>query len=814
MADNLSKHIFDLTMENELSSTDQPLRYGIDYDYIVESFFCEYKLDVKELKSVQAQFRNSTNPDEQKELIDYFHSLYPECTTDNIASIEIPETIIKKAFFVQSPKGYDGLPSIHYSLKEKMLSDFRANRSKVKKEMEKAAEAGDLVGEVRYNAKQLAIKVVCNSEYGASNNEYFAHYDPDIAAAVTYASRSLIAFLTSVLESHELYVDEKFLRDNKQQLEALRNIDCLSIEPAEHVDLFAKRRNALRRMFDDSYNVICKHIFKINIKPSTVCYQDTDSNYYKNTFIADYYTKDDEGNIYCSPEVIDLCMHSLLSHNELIANFAKACINRRPYALSFEGAFIICRYLNRKKKYYGIKWGDDAELRLGYKLDPAAYDEYGILTLDYLPYWKPKKTVLPQPNGEYIYLDIDKLLNQGVNYLDYIRGQNVKCTGVDLARRDQYKFINFYHMVVLQKDLRLMKYLGGNEWHVFKENEPMEEVIDNIIESFRVIIERYTDMSTLTSDVKPEIGFKAIDFAKTGAYRQGKLNAVSTIVRRLKREGKEQYIPTIGERTSYITILDEKTKEERLQGKNNVGRVADRSYVIEEVFDMLRDKYPEHDFNEMIKEKQLKITYDEYINARAMCMLDFKYYLECLCKSMALYLIGDLYPDIVKNIDDGMMDAKSAGVLITKLQADIAKKYVEKYFHAGKDVSQSINKYNKLKRQYATVESKKGIDLLFTMYPRLRECKEISRSVCLAIIKDADENIEKYTKVSTKMMDLYKSLVTDFFNKYVSDDGEMKRLYDKYENDPEQLMRDKFEVDKRLATYQIVKDLAMNMKFE
>lgn len=169
MTENLEKHTFDLVS----GDIEQELKYGIDYDYIVESFYCEYKLDVKELKSIQMQFKSTNNPIEQQFLINEFHRLYPEYKSDNIIHADIPETIMKKAYFVQSPKGKDGLPAVHYSLKEKMLSDFRAMRSRVKKEMEHCAEIGDKVGEVRFNAKQLAIKVVCNSEYGASNNEFF-----------------------------------------------------------------------------------------------------------------------------------------------------------------------------------------------------------------------------------------------------------------------------------------------------------------------------------------------------------------------------------------------------------------------------------------------------------------------------------------------------------------------------------------------------------------------------------------------------------------------------------------------------------------
>ena len=238
--DNLTSNIFDLVEQKEIltyrenkdafSDQYEDLRYGIDYDYIVESFFCEYKLDVKELKSIQQQYATSIDPVEKQTLEASFRSLYPECHEPNIAAVNIPDTILKKAYFVQSPKATNGLPSIHYSLKEKMLSELRATRGKVKQDMKAAALAHDSVSETRFNAKQLAIKVVCNSEYGAANNEYFAHYDPDVASAVTRGARRLINFLTTNLESDHLFVDQKFLDTYTKQIDNLRSIDVLNIE--------------------------------------------------------------------------------------------------------------------------------------------------------------------------------------------------------------------------------------------------------------------------------------------------------------------------------------------------------------------------------------------------------------------------------------------------------------------------------------------------------------------------------------------------------------------------------------------------------
>ena len=796
---NLLLNIFDLTMKNEIlayrenkdafdNQTDD-LRYGIDYDFVVKSFYGEFKLDVKELKNIQQQYSLSTDPNEKQQLENRFRELYPECGISNIAKADIPDTVLNKNHFVQSPKREDGLPAIILSVKGDMLADLRATRSAVKKDMTKAALAGDDVSENRYNAKQLAIKVVCNSEYGSSDNEYFAHYDPVVASTVTRTARRLINFLTTNLENDELFVDERFLKQFKPQIDNLKEIKALDIEklqPEEMIDLIKQRRHCIRRLFDDSFNLMQNNIFRIKIKPSIVCYQDTDSNYYKNEYIADYYTKCD-GDFVCDPETIDQCMHSMLAHNELMGGFVKDGINSRPYALGFEGAFIVCRYLNRKKKYYGIKWGDDAELRLTARLpDDQAYDpEEGYLIEDYSPFWIPKKTVIPQPNGDYIYIDTDKLLHKGVNYLDYVHDQDVKCTGVDLARRDQFKFINFFHIVILQKDLRVMKYDGYGNWSTFAKDEPMEHIISNVVETFHRVILQYQAIAELETDKLPEYDFNILDFAKNSAYRVGKQNAVTQIIKRLQREGKPQYIPGIGERMTFVTLLDEATKQYRAEGKAKQTNTSERSYVVQEILDQLHKEIPESEFNKLKEaniDKVRDLSYDNYINAKAICMLDIKWYLEYLCKSIALYIVGDKFPDEIKRIDNGEISPKDAGALITKLQEKISKEYVLKYFPRDRAYAQTIRRQEK---QNNLVIQADRSDLV-KRYPDV-DFDNLSLSQYNQIHGDLSRANDNYSTLLTYYKEVFRSISTDKFFKPKYKNQMKQEIYEKYKSNLPQL---------------------------
>lgn len=798
--ENLKLNIFDLTTkddilayresQNSFDDNINNLRYGIDYDYIVESFLCEFKLDVKTLKSLQEEYKRASSLDEKEIISTQFFELYPEAPSIDVKNI--PDTILKKIYIVQSPKGYDGLPSVHYSVNEIALSHLRALRKKVKKDMFNAAQAGDSVSETRYNAKQLAIKVVCNSEYGASNNEYFAHYDPDIASCVTRGARRLIGFLTENLEHDELFVDDKFIKSNQTDIDNLSKIQALKIEQLSNPNeeyLLTQRRHCIRRLFDDSFNLMKQNIFRISLHPSTVCYQDTDSNYYKNEYISNYYFQPDPetGEIVSDPEIIDNCMHSMLHLNNLIGNFIKDSINRRPYELGFEGAFIVCRYLNRKKKYYGIKWGDDAELRLTKTLpDSRAYEDNDFnkdLIPDYMPYWVPKKSVVPQPNGDYIYIDVDKLLHQGVNYLDYVHDQDVKCTGVDLARRDQYKFINFFHIVVLQKDLRLMKYNGYGEWQTFKTDEPMKEVIDEVITTFQNIIKSYTDIANFKSQTLPQYDFNILDFAKNGAYRYGKQNTVSQIVRRLEKENKQQYIPEIGERMTYVTILDEQTKQNRNAGIAKETNASDRSIVVQELLDQLMSEYSVSYFeNERNKNNLHELTYETYINAKAICSLDIKNYLEHLCKSMALYVVADEFPNEIKQIDDGIISPKEAGLLISKLQEKIAKQYIDKYFPKGYLVKSQLKV---TKPKIATTKSETSESIVRASFNNSNEI--ITSAEIANYIHTTEQDIKQIQQERKRAYDVLSFILTNHFNTFYSKNETKQNYYSQYHNKPTKL---------------------------
>ncbi len=921
------------------SSTFVNLEYGKDYDYIIESMWCEYKLDVDQLRKIVIEYKSTDNIERRRELTKQFHQLYPEYPWEDISNIDpksdkyddtlhcIPQTIKKKVYFVQSPKGENGLPSVHYSLKEKMLSDYRAQRKQVKAAQEKANHEGNIIESIRLNAKQLAIKVVCNSEYGASNNENFAHYDPDIAAAVTFAARKLIGFLTTNLECRTLYIDRKFINDNIEQFTWLINCGCLSLSryDGDDANLFKNRRHTLARIFDSNYNVVERNVIQCNIKKSVVIYQDTDSNYYTNQYVINYFTKsgkdveainydepvdiddhinnakqitfddndeqlsseEDPNKLTCSPVIIDKCMHTMLNHNILLSNFTEAGAQRKPIGLGFEGSFIVCRYLNRKKRYYGIKWSEDGTWIPAVKLpDERAYNELGELINDYNQYWVPKQSVVPREDGAYIYMDDEKLLHSNVNYLDYVKKYNVKCTGIDLTRRDQFRFINYFHVKILQQDLRLMKYANDGNWIVFPKNLAMSSVIDNVIDLFRSVMNQYRLIANFKSTDKPEIAFSLIDFAKTAAYRAGKNNIMTELVNRIKEhieELKQEYeefkkrfmtedfeckmlksrheykriyvelygdadgeqtgegvdgqqsgdvdsdadgqqssnhrnklaefeaieelykaeivkwqnfIPKIGERQSYVIVLDEATQKIRNSCKASVGKVSDRSRMIPELIDELKNTYVLEDGEVHCVRMQASqdsfgvlagpseachtntntfalngLDYDDWINAKAISMLDEEQYLESLCKSISLYIIADVFPDEMQKIDNGFYSVEKASDLVTKCQEKIAKTYVKKYYRIGKDSTKELDLVDKEIDKHKMLG---GNAIIVQLFPNI-DMRKMSPEVKEVLLSKCEDKIRTMTEIK---------MYLDAMRRYVKHNAECFKMYSEFEDDP------------------------------
>lgn len=832
--------------------------------YTVEEFFCEYKIDPKKVKELNKSFheirlnedispeiRNSIEQYLLKRMLDLINGedenylnrknygnkieeqeekakylLIKDNLSKEILPIQdklndfekylvnkyekfnIPTRVLLPIYFIQSPKDeITNLPIYHYSLKEKMLSDLRAKRSKVKKTKPK-----NLTEEKQLNAKQLAIKVVMNSEYGQTGSDLFAHYDSDIGAAVTFASRKCIGELTSCLLSEHFYVDEKYLK-NEHLLYLIKvcesfndnsvKIEKITYQPTFDLSLEGTQRKTedIERIktecFDENGNFIksidiyneidfrlpprrltCAKVYeklreqvkeninspvvvyRITLPKSQLVYQDTDSNYYTNEYFVSLWDK-------LNPDTINEIMTMLFQHDSLLADLISEIIYRRPIGVGWEGAFIVARYLNKKKKYYGKKWTIPAEgglmkstitipRSLDYEMNDYEKEHHEIvnnkleitydwknLPEDYEDYLSTKiknkyptyNTTIPFRDGSYLRISD---FPENVDPLDFVNSNGIKCTGVDLARRDQFRFININNMLVYQNDL---KYCDENleVENPIKYNKPKEQikpVIDKLIENF--------------GNVKLE-DYPLEDYCKTKAYHSDRQTEVPKVVGRLERDintniplqnkiNLKNCVPIEGERCSYV-IIDKNNK----YGINTESdKICDEAYILNHLRNkpligisntkpiyrkLLKNTFETIKSNEEdnsqifvkinsdfipIDKKDLEFEENKYYVIEYLTMteeqifdsLDFQYYHKCLCDVLYNFVVIETCPSIVKYIDGSYAEQhpdksdkeieQEMGKIIKKEKDRLTKEYINAHYEKTKNsVLNKIIKYDK-----------------------------------------------------------------------------------------------------------------------
>ena len=708
-------------------------RKELEKIYRVEQFNCTFKIDIDELGNQLSKYYNLTNNGENYDLDDEIISnsntpgdniaetintikqLYPEAkfksgkwynhNNNKLISEKhnIPETVTKKVYYVQSEKAENGWTKEHLSLNEIMLTDLRFKRNAVKKQMAQAEKNGNEFDAIRYNSKQLAIKIVCNSTYGASGSRFYAFYDPTIGASITWAAREMIHNLTKVLESTKIFVDEKFINENSKQFNILEKYgllkrvnwnyeNCNNDESNNNNSNIESNDNlenvialSLRRLYDERWNLLSKDsIVKLEMKPAKIIYQDTDSNYYIIPFVQEIFSEK------YSPEDISECMNLMKMHNEFFQQFMALSVFRPPIGLGFEAAKIIARYMNVKKRYYGIEWHPDMES----KLSSDAYCN-NILIPDYDKYWKPGKTTLPRADGTYIKVSPEELLDEGVDFVNYTHHQNLSITGMPLTRRDAYRFTNYLNLVVYQRDLTVMKYLGDNKWT--KNSTELEVIINDVINMFREqkdyveqIIEDYENNVEREYKLSKPF-FRLKDYSRQVQYKPDKDDkTMRTIISRYEKNNRRK-IETF-ERINYVVMDNEDSRQKTARGMASYGQVSDLAKTIEELNDEYREKYPEKEFNKRYIGKS-EIKYDDFIEIAIIKDLCYRHYLEALCKTLSPFAVEYLRTEELTEIrEDNTLSDNDRRDKIKEITDKAAKDLYQEYYKLGKNVLPNIEK--------------------------------------------------------------------------------------------------------------------------
>lgn len=670
----------------------------IEYDYIIEEFAGEFKTDPAAVKDVVEKYKIAPSA----ELIREFNVLYPGNVVEDIAEFDIkdlPPTVKRECLYLQSPKGADKLPTIHYALKEVILDNLRRARNHNKALMSAAYKRHDMDNFKRFNANQLAIKVISNSFYGASGNKNFAHYDPDVGASITWAARQCIGQLTYALKSEELYVDKEFIEQPKikEWSKYLEDLGLISYEPLpkeRYPELKSMQRKVQRRIFTDTYEVnMAKEVFIMHKPSCEVVYQDTDSNYFEcaavqklffGTATHDPNDKEENAKFICSPKLMHDAMVTMVTLDFLLCKAVDLIIDRFPIGLGFEGSFQVARYLNRKKKYYGIKAADDDGNVFIFELPKDAYNEDGTLKDNFDEWWSPGKKTIPMSTGTFLLLNEKKLLVEKIFIPDYMGTMSCKITGVDVTRRDQYRVVNFYHVMIMSIDLQFCKYdFETKTWIGISPNRPMMEVVQEAMDHFHRYVLQIDKIANFETDERPEVWFTIEDFMKNQRYDPDSDNEVRSLVNRYKEEGKTNkhfldYIPHIGERLYFLIENSPEAEDAVRRGLKGTITLKNIRKGFQEFEDNFNAQYPEEWFKEQIG--TLKISFEDWRTAKMISMLYIKHYVTALASALALYVFGEKFPTEAAQIDQGTMTSKEIGELVTKCQKKIAEELIQKYY--------------------------------------------------------------------------------------------------------------------------------------
>ena len=874
----------------------------------IEEFFTEYKLNPNKIKKLVEAYNTMKDERAQRVILDkYEREIRPlNIPINQVLNVKLPLTVIQSLYFCQSPKDTKTLlPTIHYSLKEKMLSDFREKRNDVKKAMAKTC---DKTVKIQLSAKEKAIKVVMNSEYGQTGSNLFAHYDSDIGAAVTYASRHSIAELTSCLYTKHFYVDND-IADNEnlakliekgiasvsktryepnwelcfegtQRTKEEQNFiqtnwngtnDLIYIETKPNqfevvkeyrlgVKVFSELDYNLppRRLttFDTYYELVKdphKEINIITIKPSDLVYQDTDSNYYTNDSIVGIYNE-------LNPTIVNDIMNLLLCHNRFFGVLIKSIIHRPPIGVGFEGAFIVARYLNKKKKYYGKKW-----LEEGMK-------DYVEVVKDNLDSWDIDNKINPievikREDGKYIVkyrypfpqqVNIDALLDSGEgckhwiasctipfsdgtfmripkdidgDFIDLLMSYGIKCTGVDIARRDQFKFININNLEMIKNDLQYLqgKIAGPIETQKFK----LEDVVSKLLDDFYQIFMKQDRVPEYMIDK-----YKLELFCRAKTYNKSKQTEIKEIMRKyelmysdisdytkhINIDGKENdydngslgyYADCLNIRLNvfdydFHNVLDalkrfEVTNINMLRGDPNIPKEGDRvMYLMLDPENNLRNTnniyQPRGDGNKDLGYALDMLKYGIRNDIDIITQLYYTYYFEQLATVLCNYIIIEHNPTLNDYLNETYqnehpeLNQKEIETIMAKVidnnKKNLVKEYMKRYNLVSK---KTTNKVRKLDKE-TNIEKANNIKSIGEIVVKIVELqKKMNKSSFISISTDdynraIAEDIRTISTLSSRIEELVKNDFREIkiwaknnINSYTAQDMDLyKRLLVKY----------------------------------
>ena len=612
----------------------------------------------------------------------FFRFIMPVKINDDIdiATSDLVHIYTRQSF--RDPETRQILNDQHFALKELYNHVLRSDRGDVKKQLKTATGFAE---KTRLNSLQNAIKTLMNSEYGASGASFFPLFNPYIPSMTTFSARASIHFLSKLLASNTLFVDYDFADANEELISTLienkiiKNIEIVTTDDVQDKLKYFNCLDRCKRIEDRSLLTLSStpqpdELIKITITPARVIYQDTDSNYYLIDDIAKIIFGD---NHQINPHDIKKIMESMIAHNSLFINLVDTMINRPPGAVNFEHAFIICRHFNAKKKYYGIDYDQSMS-----DVEPDGFpNEWKIV---------PGKTTWPNKNGEFFEVDEHKLIDERVDYFSYTKQLNIKATGIDLARRDQFKFINFMHLNMIKNDLKLIHF-ENNSWHDV-ENISLYNLMLNSLNEFELSFKQLVrQVRSRTNDNDHEdspspFKFKFEDFSKNIKYNPDKKNKtfeeMNTFLNSIGTEYAKSFIPesykivetivlNISSSCDLVKFICNVSANTPGLSQENVQKIND---IATKKCEMINNKANKNKVCLRTFSKELVDAFAEHEHINALILIDLEYYKTRLIKGLTKYLIEELAPKDIEGIRLLATDDKDKLDRINKLQVKIMNK--------------------------------------------------------------------------------------------------------------------------------------------
>jgi DNA polymerase elongation subunit (family B) len=417
-----------------------------------------------------------------------------------------------------------------------------------------------------FDSRQNAVKILMNSEYGTGNNDRYPHFDQDVAATVTWCSRRLAEFLRRILTCSEIILPDyivtpQFLTLLNEGYAKDKGLTKFGFELTEYAgplftDSSSIGRSSVSSSSTESSAVeeeeeqsvrpakdawkhpdgsviidpsliterrVVKKWYTLRCAPSTLTYQDTDSNYYRVMRIIEHFST-------CPDPVAraKAVMHNLLDHNDLYALLVEGLVNRWPVAVSCDGGFISAYWSPMKKQYMGTK---------------APTTHADIEKID-------ESLLFPKLR--------DRREDEAV--AQFLDRKKIKVTGYLIIRRETPDYVIDLLFTLLENLLCL------------RENANALVIARDIMEKCEKMIRGATSVN-------------AKMFSKQQKYRPYTNNEVKSIVARLRQEDKHDLIPIEFSVARYVLISDVNmgTEEFYARGKVPKGRKIDRMRLLTEL---------------------------------------------------------------------------------------------------------------------------------------------------------------------------------------------------------------------------------------